>query len=694
MSTKHPKVFSTHVKDLCKVLESEAPTLSSPNPPGAVEDLKACVGFVKKFPNELPLNTKENRKLLQSLLSFAQFGSPPKAAKHAITIIMSSDNKKELHAQDLLAKSIKSFEYGSNHFLTKLATLSQLVLLAPGTCEDDADKIVDIAVNGVLLEAHVTSQEAEQEWMETLDDDMVARIWALRILVNRLRSFSAEADIIEVAKPIYLLLNRMVREGGEVSKTKDTALGHKNLQRLNAAHLLLKLSTVRRLDGLLTPKDFNELALVTHDACFQVRKGFAIKLMKYLGQGRLPSRFYTILFYCAYEPDGNLQESIMTWLRSRRSAFMLRKETILETAFARLLSLLAHYPDFGTDADTLKVMAKYVLFYLKCIATQDNLSLIYHVAQRVKGVADGVAPSDAADERMYILSDLAQALIRSWEEQNGWTMQSWPGKLKLPAGIYKALESHQRAQEVADKVWIDAELIEELDPLVRSALRSKKRKAAEGGEKSRKKAKSDRGVKKEKAKADRPIKTPRKKKRKSDESKDGSHALASSEPQRKSDRRSGISKSYIEIDSDIDEADAEVGVGEEDEEEESQKGTATTEQESDVEMVDPEEEPGVEAAAEASSEPEEEAEPEPEPEPEPPKPSKRVAKGSTVKKTNSVASSSPRQEEEKSARSRKTSTPVKAPTPAKASKGRAKEVNTVASSTTNGNVRRSARSRG
>jgi sister-chromatid-cohesion protein PDS5 len=129
ISTKHPNVFKTHVKDLCKALESEAPTQKSTNPPGAVDDLKACAAFAKKFPAEVPVN--ESRKLIQSFLNFARYGSPPKAAKHAITIIMNSHNKKEMHAKELLAHSIKDFEYGSDHFLTKLAAISQLAYLAP-----------------------------------------------------------------------------------------------------------------------------------------------------------------------------------------------------------------------------------------------------------------------------------------------------------------------------------------------------------------------------------------------------------------------------------------------------------------------------------------------------------------------------------------------------------------------------------
>ncbi|CBX97280.1 hypothetical protein LEMA_P104110.1 [Plenodomus lingam JN3] len=591
ISTNHPKVFSTHVKDLCRTLESEAPTAKAPNPPGAVDDLKACAAFAKKFPTDIPMNTKDGRKLVQSFLNFAQYGTPPQAAKHAITIIMNSDDKKELHAKELLAKSIKGFKYEGDHWLTKLAALSQLVLLAQSECEDDMDKIVEIAIQKVLQVPHHAAPEADAEWMDEPDEDIQGRAWAVKILVNRLRSLPAESALNEAAEDTYALLNRFVKNHGEGSEDGSTPAGHKSRQLLLAATSLLKLSCNRRLDSFLTPADFIQLALVTHDPCAQVRKGFSEKLMKYLGQGRLPPRFYTILFFCAYEPEKTIKNSTMTWIRSRRAAFAARKETILETVFARLLSLIAHHPDFDKDDETLKLMSEYILYYLKCVATEENLSLIFHVAQRVKGVADGIAPSDEADERLYILSDLAQALIRSWEEQNGWTMQSWPGKMKLPSGIFRPLESHEKAQQIAKKVWISEDLVEELDPLVRKAIRSKKRKTSDDADKPRKKPKTERPVKEKKAKAERPVKTPRKKRNThdDDESEVDRATVPLSGPRRKSDRRSTAHKSYVEVSSDDD--DAQAGAQEHDDEEEEEEQEEDVREESpaqDVDMMDPE----------------------------------------------------------------------------------------------------------
>lgn len=610
ISTKHPKVFSTHVKDLCKTLENEAPTAKTPNPPGAVDDLKACAAFAKKFPADIPMNTKDSRKLVQSFLNFALYGTPPQSAKHAVTIIAKSDNKKELHAREILTKSIKTFQHAGDHWLTKLAALSQLVLLAPQECEEDMDSIVEIAIQKVLQKAHATSAEAEADWMDVPDEDIQGRAWALKILVNRLRASSDDANLSEAAEHTYALLNRLVRNNGEGADDGTTPEGHKSRQRLLAANSLLKLSCTKRLDSFLTPADFIQLALVTHDLRPQVRKGFADKLMKYLGQGRLPPRFYTILFFLAHDPDRGIKSSTITWLRSRQTAFASRKETetVLETVFARLLSLLAHHPDFDREDDTLKLMSEYILFYLRCVATQDNLSLIFHVAQRVKGVADGITRTREADENLYVLSDLAQALIRSWEDTHGWTMQSWPGKMKLPSGIFRPLESHERAQEIAQKTWISEDLIDELEPLVRKAVRSKKRKASDGDEKPRKKVRGDKPAKEKRVKTERPIKTPKKRRRMEDDEAgsdvDGA-AAPSSGPRRKSGRHSTVNKSYIEVSSDDEDA---VGGAEEEQDEEEEDSEAESSGEGEASSPPAEDVIEVEMADEAEEEVEDEIE--------------------------------------------------------------------------------------
>ncbi|KAF2804043.1 ARM repeat-containing protein [Mytilinidion resinicola] len=594
ISTKHPDVFKAHVQELCKVLESGAPTAKKPNGLNAVDDLKACSGFAQKFPAELP----KDRKFVQSMISFALYGSPPKAAKHAVTILMSSADKKEMHAKDLISKCTKGFEYGSGHYLTRLAALSQLMLLGPKD-EEDVDEVTDIAITNVLQRESPKATPGEPDWMDVPDDDLTAKIWALKILVNRLRSISADAPIAEAATTVYKFLMKLVTKEGELSETGDSSAPHKARLRLVAAQFLLKLSCTRRLDNLLNPTSFYSLATVAQDPHTPVRTGFINKLMKYLGQSRLSSRFFSIIFLLAYEPEVSLKESAITFVRSQRARMAARKETTLEQVFARLISLLAHHPDFDTDAESLQDSVQYILLYLKCVATSENLSLIYHVAQRVKSVADGISNNVEADKKLYMLSDLAQAVIRLWEELNGWNMQAWPGKLKLPAGIFKALESHERAQEIANKIWVDEEATDGLDAIVRNSLRGKKRKSLADHNANFKKKLKMPAKPKPKPKTPKSVRTPKKKSRRNDDSDLEGDAEPSSEITRRSVRKS-TTKSYVELSDDEDEEQEKQWQNVEEEEQESAENTdAEGAKEdnghtNDVNMDDADAEPGAE----------------------------------------------------------------------------------------------------
>ncbi|KAK3076591.1 hypothetical protein LTS18_012606, partial [Coniosporium uncinatum] len=178
ISAHNPEVFKAHVQELCRSLETDAPSTKKPNGPGAVEDLKACAGFARRFPKEIP----KDRKFLQAMLNFALYGSPPKAAKYAVTILIASADKKEMYTKDIFGQCTKKFEYGSNNYLSRLAALSQLVLLSPkDVVEDEVDDVIDIAINQVLLNPDASSDPIlddsgkELEWAPQLTDATSAK---------------------------------------------------------------------------------------------------------------------------------------------------------------------------------------------------------------------------------------------------------------------------------------------------------------------------------------------------------------------------------------------------------------------------------------------------------------------------------------------------------------------------------------
>ena len=506
LSSKTPEVLKAHVQEMCKRLQEEAPTATKTNQPDAVDNLKACASFASKFPGELP----KDRKFTQSLTNFALFGSPPMAAKHAVTILMTA-SKKEMVVKDLVTKCVRGFEYGGAGFLSRLAALSQLMLLASTEIDEEGDLILDIAIKQILLQVRSPSTESSEAyaWSDEIDEECEAKCWALKILVNRIRSHESQEDLAEVAKPVYNLIATLVAQRGELASAKNTPPAHKSRLRLLAARLYLKLCTKKSHDGLLIPESFNQLATVAQDQESEVRSAFIQRLKKYLGKTRLSQRFYVIPFLLAFEPSSELKSDTATWIRSRAaylptlaqqgSGGVSKPSTVLESVFARLISLLTHHPDYSAEADDLVDFTRYILFYLQNVANADNLSLIFHIAQRVKQTRDAITSSEFTNEALWTLSDLAQLTIRKFEEEKGWSIDVIPFKVRLPTTLFTEVKGHAEALSVAERNFLPEGVEEGVEKMVKSSLRkesnrSKKRKSdvdggADGEGVTRKKAK-------------------------------------------------------------------------------------------------------------------------------------------------------------------------------------------------------------
>lgn len=511
ISEHTPDIFKVHVKELCKLLEEQAPSQMKINAPDSAKTLKACAGFARKYPKEVP----SDRKFIQTLLAFAEYGSPPQAAKYAVIILMQASDRKEMHAKDLLSKVVEGWTYGSDHFLTRLATISQLVLLAPEQAHEMTDKILDIVTQQVLLNVRTRASEIDKKWQEAseIDEECQAKCWALKILVNNLRATEDDEEAKELSEPVFKMLNLLVCQEGEISKKKDTPISHKSRLRLLAAQQLLKLCGSKRFNDVFEPSDFIKLACVAQDSLFPVRKGFIDKLQKYLVRQRLSNSFYPINFLMNFEPERPYREMVSTWLRSRVKHFheKVPPETVLEGSFPRLLSLLAHHPDFSTEPQELVDHTHYIMFYITTVVNAENLGLVYRYAERVKQARDGINEADS--DKLYILSELAQSLLRKYAEKKGWAMQAFPGKLKLPAKIFTALPDHTVAQAIADKQYLPDEVEDLLDGVLRSVDKKKKRKSTDdGGNPTAKKLKTERSKSSREPLARKP-KTPAKEKK-------------------------------------------------------------------------------------------------------------------------------------------------------------------------------------
>ncbi|KPM34523.1 hypothetical protein AK830_g12047 [Neonectria ditissima] len=474
ISQRNPDLFKAHSENLRSEIINQVPSETRANDPTLVDILKAYSSYSKRYPDDITYD----RRFIQVLMDYALYGTPSRTAKYAVNILLAkNDDKSKVTATNLLQKVMKEWDYGSSHFLNRLAAVSQLERLAPTVTADFDEAIHELAFKKILRQVRTEDEDPKRSWVEDADmnEELQAKCLSLKTLVNQVLANEQESDAIDRVKPVFKLLKTLVVMEGEFCKVKDTPLAHKKRLRLLAGQLILKLCTVRKYDDQLDAATFNKLAELVQDNEFQVRRRFMEKLQNYLTRGRLRVRFYTILFLVAFEPVSELKSRVGAWIQSRVRYYAEGKRQIMEAVMGRLIPLLAHHPDYSSDPNDLADFANYYFFYLDAVASEENISLIYKYAERVKQTRDAINPE--ASERLYVLSDLAQAAVRKWQERRNWVFQAWPGKVGVPTGLYQALPSSEAAQEIAKKLYIPDELDEKLDDLIRAMDRKKKRKS-------------------------------------------------------------------------------------------------------------------------------------------------------------------------------------------------------------------------
>ncbi|CAK7217602.1 Sister chromatid cohesion protein pds5 [Sporothrix curviconia] len=475
VSHRNPGLFKTTIGELCKELATQAPTETRENDPIVIDSLKACSSYAAKYPTEVP----RDRKFVQAWINFAVYGRPEKAAKYAVNILLATkDEKSMVSATELAQKVTKDYKFDSPRFLNKLVTVSQLALFAPSVIANAEDDLRKQAMD-ILRTVRTSASARDPDWADDadLDDEGKAKVLCLKFLVQQLLGTKDLDEAKKDAKNIVRFLIKFVVQDGEATKSKDTPKHHRARLRLAAAQSVLKICADRRFDEMLSPADFNTISLVTQDPQPQVRRGFIEKLQKYLVTGKLRPRFYTIIFLAAFEPVTEFRNQVETWIRSRTRHFQEAKQNVLEGVIARLISLLAHHPDYSADADDLVDHARYIIFFLSNVATESSLGLINKYAERVKQTLDGIDAEKS--ENLYVLSDLTQATIRKFQQRKGWIFETYADKVGVPQGLYSPLPSHDVALEIARKQYIPEGVEDRLDDLLKAAERKKKRKSGD-----------------------------------------------------------------------------------------------------------------------------------------------------------------------------------------------------------------------
>ncbi|CAG8641165.1 916_t:CDS:10, partial [Ambispora leptoticha] len=318
----------------------------------------------------------------------------------------------------------------------------------------------------------------EKDWVEDsqLDDECKAKVIGLKILVNNLLSLSEEQGVEESAKPVFKILWKLIKDGGEIHPEKTTSLAFKSRLRLAAARAILKLARRKTYDKMITVPDFQKLAMMIQDTCYNVRYGFASRLIKYCGAYQLSARFLSIFFLVAHEPTPAIRDMASSLakvflIKHSVAARAQRDNTtlIFEMSLVRLIHLISH-TDFSLESNQLLRATKYIEFFLETIANAENISFLYYITGRIKQFQDLHGQENPENlhapkksDNLYILSDLAQHVIREKCKAASWTLPSYPGQVKLPADLFASLPTAEKMKEVMEKNYLPVDFIKMLE---------------------------------------------------------------------------------------------------------------------------------------------------------------------------------------------------------------------------------------
>ncbi|KAG6836734.1 hypothetical protein H0H93_004140 [Arthromyces matolae] len=464
--SKHsPALYKSHIGELTKAIADEKNT-------STVEPcLHALAGVLQWDPKLAPTDKRTQDRFTRFALQ-----SNPRNAKFAARIIATSTNTE---SSTILTESLidELPECDSEKLAAHVAALAQIARFAPAAFENKSDVITTFLLKNILMVPTLpdpNEMDVEEEWVsdEDASPTLQAKVQALKVFRYRSLAHASDEKASEISTPVLKMLATLLEYSGSFTGEAGEDPKVMSRMRLQAAVSLLHLSTVESYAQAIFQR-FNRLAVTVQDSCFNVRISFLSKLVSLLQPRKLPPRFNAIVFLTVHDPEEDVKILSSSYVSGALKNMRADVKTEhLEMIFIRLMHILAHHPDFSKAPDDLKDIAKYIQFYVELVASPENVSLLFHLAQKCKTIRD--AESHTFTENLYVIAELAQELIKIHANRRSWTIPSYPGKVRLPGDILRPLPNPEAAKEIAKTIYLPEETVAWLGSLVNPKTEKKK----------------------------------------------------------------------------------------------------------------------------------------------------------------------------------------------------------------------------
>ncbi|BEI99615.1 hypothetical protein CcaverHIS631_0406580 [Cutaneotrichosporon cavernicola] len=432
-----------------------------------------------------PESGPSDKRVIERAMTLSLSGTPRQAKFASRFISVCSDGNASQRLVDSLWDQLRTGD--EEIILPTLSSLAELALSASVAFRSHGDDIIQNILGDVMLRP----SEDETEDDKWADEDQLpvrdrAKLYGIKVLTHNSLPWCKLPDALDHVRPVLALLNDLMKNDGRVTdETNEGAMTRCHL-RLRAACSILKLANVRLYDKAMS-ESFVNVSFILQDVNFTVRNLFLKKLFAVVPSQRLLPRWNALPAFAAQDPE---MENILlarTIIRACvNNARKLRDDPDdmkdrIEVPVARLLHLLTQHPDLGwSSLNELKDIAKFIELYVECVATSQNVTLLFTVVGKLKTVCVVGEQMDAEkvslllsdrplvdddDERhtsatyhLYMLSELAQMIIRNRAHAGQWNLTMYPGKVRMPNDIFANLPSVDVQQKMARHTFLSEDV--------------------------------------------------------------------------------------------------------------------------------------------------------------------------------------------------------------------------------------------
>ncbi|KAI9620288.1 hypothetical protein H4Q26_013858 [Puccinia striiformis f. sp. tritici PST-130] len=449
ISTHCPGMLTMHLDTIVESLSD----VSQPNTNQTLAD--ACLLALSSMAKADATVIPSHSDIVASMKYFAVKGTPLQAKQ--ATIVLVKVKGMTTACREVLEDIVECLPNSSpDRVLTHLSALGQIAKYAPKVFETHGATLTKFVLHQQVLSSSIGDQDGDDDWIpdEELCDSNRARVSALKVLVNRCVAYANSPEAVTASASVFKLLWQLI-----VIRTKIGPAVHSyavaSRLRLKAAESIIKLATYPSFNKEVQTH-FGKLVWVSQDTSWCVRERFYKKLARYLQTRRLVHpRFNVLMYLAAPDPVKEIKDIAQKSITSRlnlggpridklmdRSIEMRTK--MFETTILYLLHALAHHDDFGTEPSDMENFTIYINFFVDCVGNSENASLLYHLAGQLKTVQDRQVTKDP--DALYVISDLAQLVIRAKARDHHWVLPTYPGHVQLPEDLFKRLSAEQARQ--------------------------------------------------------------------------------------------------------------------------------------------------------------------------------------------------------------------------------------------------------